>query len=280
MSRSSAGAFSSHYASETIEAQLAAHAIASRDPSGTTNQDQLISSVFFLRDTRNFWGFLGELESNQSLGIDSRILGGPLVGRRMYQSETAEFTGLAGVVYDEEQPHGAFASQGSAEGMLVGQWRIYKFIYPKVSLDMSVLAFPSISDSPRFRAGANVALTLKVTDRFALSLSEYGNYDSKPPGESTEHLRLRNHRVADVQLRLRHSLANAHACLQRAASPSWEQGCPAQSKARRVSQTKMSPPVGPRMGGRGRAFLRDCDTSRSKCDGQEQQAEHSRHLGR
>lgn len=179
------GAFSSHYASETIEAQLAAHAIASRDPSGTTNQDQLISSVFFLRDTRNFWGFLGELESNQSLGIDSRILGGPLVGRRMYQSETAEFTGLAGVVYDEEQPHGAFASQGSAEGMLVGQWRIYKFIYPKVSLDMSVLAFPSISDSPRFRAGANVALTLKVTDRFALSLSEYGNYDSKPPGEST-----------------------------------------------------------------------------------------------
>ena len=176
-------AFSAHYADERIEASLDAHTIINKDSSGTSDQDQLLSTVFFLSPRRSFWGLLGEWERNQSLGIDSRLVGGPLVGTRLYQSLAANVIGVVGVVYDKEWPTGG-SEQGSTEGVIAGQWRIYKFIYPKVSLDFSVMGFPSISDAPRFRASANLALTLKVTDRFALTLTEYGNYDSRPPGEN------------------------------------------------------------------------------------------------
>jgi hypothetical protein len=181
-------AIDARYNSEHVDGQLDGHVIVNHDSGGSTNQSQLISSVFFLGEQRNFWGFLGEYEGNESLGINARLVGGPLIGRRIYQSTAAGITALAGVVYDQEWTIDHGGAKGSTEGLFMGEWRIYKFIYPKVTLDLSVLAFPSISDAPRFRASANLALTLKITDRFALTLSEYGNYDSRPPGEDIENL--------------------------------------------------------------------------------------------
>jgi hypothetical protein len=181
-------AIDARYNSEHVDGGLNGHIIVNHDSGGSNNQAQLISSVFFLGEQRNFWGFLGEYEGNESLGINARVLGGPLVGRHVYQSSAAGVTAIAGVVYDQEWVTDHGGAQGSAEGLLAAEWRIYKFVYPKVSLDFSAYAFPSISDSPRFRASANVALTLKITDRFALTLSEYGNYDSRPPGQVSENL--------------------------------------------------------------------------------------------
>ncbi len=181
-------AIDARYNSEHVDGGLNGHIIVNHDSGGSTNQAQLISSVFFLGETRNFWGLLGEYEGNESLGINARLLGGPLVGRHAYQSSAAGLNLLAGVVYDQEWATDHGGAKGSTEGLLAAEWRIYKFVYPKVSLDFSAYAFPSISDSPRFRASANLALTLKITDRFALTLSEYGNYDSKPPGQSSENL--------------------------------------------------------------------------------------------
>jgi hypothetical protein len=182
------GSFDAHYGGAAVDSQLSAHLILNHDPSGSSNQSQLISSTLFLRGNRNFWGVFGEYEGNENLGIHSRLVGGPLAGRRLYQSAAANFTGVAGLVYNQEWVTGSAGPQGSAEGLIMGQWRVYKFVYPKVALDLSALGFPSITDSPRFRASANVALTFKMTDRFALKLSEYGNYDSRPPGNSTENL--------------------------------------------------------------------------------------------
>jgi Protein of unknown function, DUF481 len=181
-------ALDAHYGGVNVDSQLSAHVIVNNDPAGSSNQSQVISSTFFLREDRNFWGIFGEYEGNENLGIHSRLVAGPLLGRRLYQSGAADVTGLAGVVYDQEWATGNAGPQGSAEGLFMLQWRVYKFVYPKATLDFSVLGFPSITDAPRFRAGANISLTFKMTDRFALKLSEYGNYDSHPPGETTENL--------------------------------------------------------------------------------------------
>lgn len=177
-----------HYGGVNVDSQLSAHVIVNNDPTGSSNQSQLISSTFFLREDRNFWGAFGEYEGNENLGIHSRLVAGPLLGRRLYQSGAADVTGIAGVVFDQEWATGSAGAQSSAEGLLMVQWRVYKFVYPKATLDFSVLGFPSITDSPRFRASANISLTFKMTDRFALKLSEYGNYDSRPPGETAENL--------------------------------------------------------------------------------------------
>jgi putative salt-induced outer membrane protein YdiY len=50
-----------------------------------------------------------------------------------------------------------------------------------VTLDSSLVVYPSITDSPRYRVSANVDLTTKISSRFAIKLSGYLNYDSRPP---------------------------------------------------------------------------------------------------
>jgi putative salt-induced outer membrane protein YdiY len=53
-----------------------------------------------------------------------------------------------------------------------------------VSLDSDLIVYPSITESPRYRISADMALTTKISSRFAIKLSGYLNYDSRPPEAS------------------------------------------------------------------------------------------------
>lgn len=175
-----------HYEGEATEAALSAYSLVTRDSSGSSDQSQLVSTVYFLRKSRNFWGLIGELERDQNLGINARVVGGAFLGRRMFQSESADLVGIAGLVCNQEWAAGGGSSSGTGEAVFGGQWRVYRFIYPKISLDTSLLVFPSLTDAPRVRGSLNVSLTYKLTNRFSIMLSEYGNWDSKPPEENAE----------------------------------------------------------------------------------------------
>jgi len=175
------------YSSTDVQARLNASALVTKDGSGaTTDQDQIQSLLFFLRPRPNFWGLLGDLERDRNLGVDGRLVAGALVGRRLLQRESAEIAGVVGVAYNEERAAEGYGNRGSVEGVIGGEWRVFKFSYPKVSLDSSLLLFPSVTDSPRLRASLNITLTFKLTDRFALKLSENGMYDSRPPTPGAE----------------------------------------------------------------------------------------------
>jgi hypothetical protein len=174
--------FNATYSGTDIEGSLTASAILSKDSSGTTtDQDSIQGTAFFLRPSPNFLGFLGVLQRDQSLGIDGRVVAGVALGRRLYESDKSEVVGIIGVDYNQEWATGGSGSTSSAEGVIGGEWRVFKFNYPKISLDTSLLIYPSITESPRVRATLNIALTYKFTERFALKFSEYGNYDSRPP---------------------------------------------------------------------------------------------------
>lgn len=174
--------FSADYSGETVTAQLTANALITTTPSeGTTNQDSIASQVYFLRPGRNFWGFLGSLQHDPDLGVNARIVAGSALGRHVYQSGEQQLDLIAGVDFNQEWAANTGTSDQSLEMVLGGQWRVYKFTYPKVNLDLNLSLYPSITEWPRLRGTLNVTLTFKLTSRFALQLSEYGNYDSKPP---------------------------------------------------------------------------------------------------
>jgi putative salt-induced outer membrane protein YdiY len=175
------------YSDVALEANLAAH-FASTHASGDNNSDQssIASSVYFLRPGPNFWGLLSSLERDQNLGIDGRVLLGAALGRQLYQTPSADLRGIIGFDYQQEWATQGGSSKGSLEGVLGGDWRVFKFSYPKINLDTSLLMYPSVTDAPRFRATLNITLTYKLTDRFSIKLSEYGNYDSRPPAATAE----------------------------------------------------------------------------------------------
>jgi hypothetical protein len=179
--------FKAAFSDVDIEAMLDASALLTKDSAGASaDQDQIQSLLFFLRPSPNFWGLLGELERDRNLGVNGRAVGGAFLGRRLLQSESSQIAGIIGFAYDEEWASDGYGNRGSVEGVVGAQWNVFKFTYPKIKLDASLLLYPSVTESPRVRAAVNVTLTLKLTDRFALKVSENGMYDSRPPAPGAE----------------------------------------------------------------------------------------------
>jgi Protein of unknown function, DUF481 len=174
--------FDEQYSDESREAQLTAQFASTRSSSGdNSTQTNVTSNLFFLRPGPNFWGLLNALQRDQNLGIDGRVVIGSVLGRHLYQVEDSRLIGVAGLALDQEWGTDGGESHSSLESVFGGQWRVFKFTYPKINLNTSLLLFPSITDAPRVRASLNVTLTFKLTDRFSLKLSDFGNYDSRPP---------------------------------------------------------------------------------------------------
>ena len=178
--------FNSNYRSTAIDASLAFSSNTTKSPSGETDRTVLATGVEFLRQSRNFWGLVGSVERDQALGIDLRLLGGAVLGRRLLQTTHSEVTGTAGVVATEEWDTGSSEGRTSAEGLLGVDWRIFRFIEPKTTLDLNAGLFPSLTESDRYRGTANLSLTHKFIGDVTVGLTGYWSYDSHPPQGATE----------------------------------------------------------------------------------------------
>jgi hypothetical protein len=174
--------FDARYSGADMEATLNASVLATQDSSGTsTNQVEIASNVFFPREDSNFWGYVGDLQRNRSLGVDGRVVLGSVVGHRFLETPIARVSAYTGLVWDQEWAANTQGTRSSVEAALGGIWRVFQFSYPKVSLDSSLVLYPSLTESPRYRVSANIDLTTKISSRLAIKLSGYLNYDSRPP---------------------------------------------------------------------------------------------------
>ncbi len=179
--------FNSSYRSTGIDGSLTFSSNTTKDSSGkTTSRDLLTGGVMFLQQSRNFWGLLGSLERDQSLGIDARLVGGAAVGRRFVQSMFTEVTGIAGVVATEEWIVDNPTPKASVEAVVGGTWNVFKFIEPKTRLDFGLYVFPSLTESGRYRSTGNLNLTHKFPHDITLGLTGYLSYDNQPPEPTAE----------------------------------------------------------------------------------------------
>ena len=174
--------FDSHYRSTAIDASLSLDANTTRTSSGEDSFRALLSGfVTFLRPSRNFWGLVGSLERDQALGIDARLTGGAVVGRRFVQLPITELTGIAGVVVSQESVTGKYEDKASLEGVLGAYWRVFKFTDPKTHLTLGAFLYPSFSESDRYRANGSLSLTRELIGDFTVGLTGYLSADTHPP---------------------------------------------------------------------------------------------------
>jgi Protein of unknown function, DUF481 len=172
----------SAYRSTATDIALAFSSNSTKSTDGvTTNRDVLSTSVQFLQQSRNFWGLIGSAERDQDLGIDTRLVGGAVLGRRLAQTSHSELTGTVGLVGSQEWIAGSSAARTSVEGVIGGAWRVFKFTDPETTLNLDMAVFPSISESGRYRATGDLSLTYKVTGDFTVGLAGYLSYDNRPP---------------------------------------------------------------------------------------------------
>jgi putative salt-induced outer membrane protein YdiY len=174
--------FNSTYRAPGNESTLRASALRTQAPdTGETDRDQIAFVMRFLRPAKNYWLLLSSLERNEELGIDGRLQLGGALGRRLMQRPDSEISAILGLAFTQEWATGEKDSQSSIEGVLGGEWRIFRFSKPETSLNSSFVVYPSLTESGRYRSELNITLSRDIIEDLTLDLSYYNSYDSEPP---------------------------------------------------------------------------------------------------
>lgn len=181
------GAMDLSYRAPAFAWTLSADVNSTKDPTqGTLDRDTLSYSYQWLRPHQRFWAGLASLEHNEETGIDARFTLGGGIGKYLIQTPRSELSGVVGIAATKEWATGEEDSQDSLEGLLGGMWRIFKFNTPKVTLNATVILYPSITESGRYRSNSNLTLRREIVSDFYLDLSVYQVYDSDPPDATAD----------------------------------------------------------------------------------------------
>ena len=138
----------------------------------------------FLRD-RWFWSGNLLLEQNDELGLDLRTLIGGGVGRYLIQSDVQELGLLAGIGWSKEELQDG-RTISSTELILGFSYDVFSFDTPKVDFSTELVMFPSLTESGRLRAKADVSLRYEIVKDLFAELSLTDDYDSKAPSSNAE----------------------------------------------------------------------------------------------
>ena len=144
--------------------------------------DVTLGNRRFLRD-RWFFQSFGTVQGNQELGLDIREVIGGAPGRYLVQDNHKEWGVFAGLAVTHEQ----FKSedgQNSVEGVLGTQFSFFRYDTPKRSLDLGLAVFPSLTESGRVRAEADIDSRFEIVKDLFFDVSLYGSYDSEGDPEA------------------------------------------------------------------------------------------------
>ena len=138
--------------------------------------DVTVGNRRFLRD-RWFLPTFATAQGNDELGLNLRTVAGGGLGRFLVQSTSSEWAAFAGLAAAREN----FVQEpvrNSIEGVAGTQYSYFRYDTPKRSIDATVAVFPSITESGRLRAEADVNSRVELVEDLFFELSFYGSYDS------------------------------------------------------------------------------------------------------
>ena len=131
-----------------------------------------------------YLGFLG-LTSNTELDLDLRTLAGGGYGRYFVQTNLTDWQGGVGLAYSHENYRGGEVFD-SLEAVLTTEFSVFRYDYPETDIGGTLSLLPSLTQSGRYRAEADLRAKYEFVDDLYLELKVYGSYDNKPPRPDTE----------------------------------------------------------------------------------------------
>ncbi len=141
-------------------------------------------NAFDLDYTRSLEGLryrslLVELEQNDALGIDLRVLGGGALGRFLIKENQRQWRLGGGLVYSYELPESG-SSESNLEALLTTRFRYFRFASPERDIDARINIFPSLTDFGRIRADFRTTFTIELTGDLDWALEGFYRFDSDP----------------------------------------------------------------------------------------------------
>ncbi len=121
------------------------------------------------------------IEHNPDLGFDLRSTAAMTFGRFVVQSNRAEVMLGAGAAVGKELPVGESATT-NVDALISLSSSLFTYDYPKTSIDLAVLVFPSLNDAGRVRVNVNAKFKRELLKDFYLGMTGYDSFDNRPPG--------------------------------------------------------------------------------------------------
>ena len=151
-----------------------------QDNAETNKRNQTSLEVNRLLTRTWYVGAFTQLEQNQQLDLDLRMLLGGVGGRDILQSNRVEWRAYGGLLGNREEYVGAEPAT-SAEGLLGTSFRFFTFGNFENDLSSSLIVYPSLTDSGRVRLSFDANYRQDLFGDLYLSFSFYDEFDSKPP---------------------------------------------------------------------------------------------------
>lgn len=176
--------FDSQYRNPTLLAGFNATADLSRAPEQDTQEKFSTSfNLRWLRSQSRFWIGALSWQRNEELGIASRLQFAAGPGKYVHRSTESELSFFLGINANQEWAFGSSEGTTSAEAVVGGEWRMFRFRAPETSFYTSLLVLPSLTESGRTRLDYSLTFSQEVVSDFTIDLTYYADIDTKPPGD-------------------------------------------------------------------------------------------------
>jgi len=132
------------------------------------------------RQDRWFTDWFTSWESNDELGIQSRVLAGAGIGRYLVQTNTKQFSMTAGLVATRESFTGSDESTTQAEGKLQIRY-LNRHLDPDSRFSFTTNIFPLLEDFSQYRAETDISFKREFVEDLFFEVLLYHSYVSEPP---------------------------------------------------------------------------------------------------
>ena len=179
--------FNGKYRTKVFYSELNANSVitTTKDKSTSRKQDIFLTYNRFL-ENRWYWAGIIGAEENTELGIKLRTSFGGGIGNNFIQTNVNWLGGLAGLTLNREWFIDSTEAKYNIEGLLNGNYQLFIYDHPKVSLETILNIYPSITNFGRIRSNLDVNLDWEIFLDFYWVLSFYFNYDNKPTSNASE----------------------------------------------------------------------------------------------
>jgi hypothetical protein len=144
-----------------------------------TTRATLNASHYVFRRNKRYHTFWGNMENNDGLGLDLRVVVGAGYGFLPIRNQRNWLALGAGLAVNKETPSEGEA-QTSLEAVGALRYSYFKYSDPERSLNTELSVFPSLTEAGRWRATFNTDFKLEFISDLFWKLSLYASYDSDP----------------------------------------------------------------------------------------------------
>jgi len=174
-------ALDANYRTLTYLAGVTVNSSITDQPSEETSARQSVGlSYQRFRNNRWFTGWFATWETNDELGINSRVLAGGGLGRYVMQTNKNQLSLTAGLVATRETFIGDTDSTVNAEGLLQLKY-LHRNLDPESFISLTTSVYPLLEDLSSYRAESDLSFRREFIDDLFFDVTLYRSYLSDPP---------------------------------------------------------------------------------------------------